>query len=85
MQLGRSKPWPEALEAVTGQRELSATALRDYFQPLEDWLRRENQQNKYTIGWKADANGQNHAFQIMLNIYSRTFTSLCVLFTSFTS
>ncbi|XP_043207244.1 angiotensin-converting enzyme-like [Amphibalanus amphitrite] len=56
MQLGRSKPWREALEAATGQRELSATALRDYFQPLEDWLRRENQEKRYPIGWKADAN-----------------------------
>ena len=51
--MGASKPWPDAMEAITGQREMDATALRDYFQPLEDWLKRENQENQETIGWKA--------------------------------
>ena len=59
MRLGRSRPWPDALEAATGQRELSATALRDFFQPLEDWLRRENEQKRYPIGWKSDPNGKH--------------------------
>jgi peptidyl-dipeptidase A len=42
LQLGASRPWPDALEALTGQREMDATALLDYFQPLMVWLEREN-------------------------------------------
>ena len=52
LSMGASKPWPDAMEAITGQREMDATALRDYFQPLEDWLKRENQENQEIIGWK---------------------------------
>ena len=51
LSMGSSKPWPDAMEVITGQREMDATALRDYFQPLEDWLKRENQENQETIGW----------------------------------
>ncbi|XP_037079985.1 angiotensin-converting enzyme-like isoform X2 [Pollicipes pollicipes] len=54
LKFGFSKPWPDAMEAITGQREMDATALRDYFQPLEDWLKRENQENQEFIGWKND-------------------------------
>ncbi|HYS54608.1 MAG TPA: M2 family metallopeptidase [Thermoanaerobaculia bacterium] len=36
--MGRSRPWPEALEALTGQREMDATAILDYFAPLKEWL-----------------------------------------------
>ncbi|XP_033103605.1 angiotensin-converting enzyme-like [Anneissia japonica] len=32
--LGRSKPWPEAMEAITGQREMSAEPLLRYFESL---------------------------------------------------
>jgi peptidyl-dipeptidase A len=40
--LGMSRPWPEALEVVTGQREMDATAILDYFEPLSQWLAKEN-------------------------------------------
>jgi peptidyl-dipeptidase A len=47
--MGCSKPWPDALEAVTGQRQMDATAIRDYFAPLQAWL---DEQNKgKPIGW----------------------------------
>ena len=36
--MGASRPWPEALEALTGEREMDATALVEYFEPLQDWL-----------------------------------------------
>ena len=36
--LGASKPWPEALAAVTGERQMDATAILDYFAPLRAWL-----------------------------------------------
>ncbi|CAL1532569.1 unnamed protein product [Lymnaea stagnalis] len=48
LRLGRSKPWPDAMEAVTGQRKMDATALLDYFRPLLDFLR---QKNGNDFGW----------------------------------
>ena len=29
--MGSSRPWPDALEALTGERQMDATALLDYF------------------------------------------------------
>ena len=42
MEMGQSQPWPDALEAVTGQREMDATAILDYFAPLKKWLDEQN-------------------------------------------
>ncbi|HEU5468772.1 MAG TPA: M2 family metallopeptidase, partial [Steroidobacteraceae bacterium] len=36
--LGRSKPWQDALEKLTGTREMDATAIVEYFSPLMEWL-----------------------------------------------
>ncbi|MEW6322453.1 MAG: M2 family metallopeptidase [Acidobacteriota bacterium] len=38
LEMGLSRPWPDALEALTGTREMDATAIRDYFAPLQQWL-----------------------------------------------
>jgi peptidyl-dipeptidase A len=38
LSMGMSKPWPDALEALTGSREMDATAILDYFAPLSAWL-----------------------------------------------
>jgi peptidyl-dipeptidase A len=47
--MGQSRPWPDALEALTGQRQMDATAIRDYFAPLQKWL---DEQNRGTpAGW----------------------------------
>ena len=42
MELGAARPWPDALEALTGQREMDATAIADYFAPLKAWLDEQN-------------------------------------------
>jgi peptidyl-dipeptidase A len=47
--LGASRPWPEALEALTGQRQMDATAMADYFAPLKAWLDQQNAGR--TAGW----------------------------------
>lgn len=47
--MGRSQPWPDALEAMTGSREMDATAIVDYFRPLMAWL--EEQNRGRTCGW----------------------------------
>ncbi len=42
LELGASEPWPEALEAFTGSREMSGKALAEYFAPLKTWLDEQN-------------------------------------------
>jgi peptidyl-dipeptidase A len=42
LEMGRSQPWPVALEALTGSREMDATAMLDYFAPLQAWLDEQN-------------------------------------------
>jgi peptidyl-dipeptidase A len=42
LEMGSSRPWPEALEAITGQRQMDATAMADYFAPLKKWLDEQN-------------------------------------------
>jgi peptidyl-dipeptidase A len=51
LSMGRSKPWTDALEVLTGQREMDATALGDYFAPLKTWLDEQNKKNGYPVGW----------------------------------
>ena len=47
--LTASRPWPEALQALTGQRALDASAIADYFAPLKQWLDQQNRGRK--CGW----------------------------------
>jgi peptidyl-dipeptidase A len=47
--LGRSKPWQDALETLTGQRRMDASALLEYFQPLMQWLDEQNRGRE--CGW----------------------------------
>jgi peptidyl-dipeptidase A len=49
MAMGASKPWPDALEAFTGERGLDASAIADYFAPLDRWLTERNKGEK--CGW----------------------------------
>jgi hypothetical protein len=47
--LGAFKPWQDALEALTGEREMDASAMADYFASLKTWLDQQNQGRK--AGW----------------------------------
>ncbi|MDX1673644.1 MAG: M2 family metallopeptidase, partial [Longimicrobiales bacterium] len=49
MAMGMARPWQEALEALTGQREMDASAILDYFAPLQEWLDQQNEGR--TCGW----------------------------------
>ncbi|XP_077869905.1 angiotensin-converting enzyme-like [Saccoglossus kowalevskii] len=51
LKLGKSKPWMDAMEVLTGQRIMDATPLVEYFRPLIDWLEVENEKNGDTLGW----------------------------------
>lgn len=49
LELGASRPWPEALEVLTGQKRMDATAILDYYAPLKKWLDEQNAGHK--VGW----------------------------------
>ncbi|HXQ94415.1 MAG TPA: M2 family metallopeptidase [Thermoplasmata archaeon] len=49
LEMGASRPWPDALEAVTGERAMDGSAIREYFRPLEEWLKKENR--SAPVGW----------------------------------
>jgi peptidyl-dipeptidase A len=42
LQMGKSKPWPEALQAITGETRMDGGALLEYFAPLQKWLDEQN-------------------------------------------
>jgi peptidyl-dipeptidase A len=47
--MGLSRPWPDALEALTGSRKMDASAILDYFAPLDKWL--DEQIKGQKTGW----------------------------------
>jgi len=49
MEMGASQPWPDALEAFTGTREMDGSAIIAYFQPLMTHLEEENAERN--CGW----------------------------------
>jgi len=49
LEMGKSKPWPDALEALTGSPQMDASALLDYFAPLKQWLDEQNASRQ--CGW----------------------------------
>jgi peptidyl-dipeptidase A len=56
LKLGASKPWPEALEKLTGSRQMDASALIEYFAPLMAYLKQQNEGQ--SCGWDGDDNGK---------------------------
>jgi peptidyl-dipeptidase A len=55
LQLGASRPWPEALEAMTGEKNIDAGAILEYFAPLKKWLDEQNAASGANPGWKMPA------------------------------
>jgi len=49
LSMGQSRPWPDALETLTGSRQMDATAIIDYFAPLSKWL--DDQLKGKAVGW----------------------------------
>ena len=49
MEMGRQYPWPDALEALTGERNMDASALLEYYEPLRRWL--DEQNSGKMCGW----------------------------------
>ena len=51
LEMGSSRPWPEALAMLNGESAMDATAIIDYFAPLKTWLDAQNRGAK--PGWSA--------------------------------
>ena len=56
LSLGKSVPWPDAMQALTGTPNITAHAIKRYFEPLTDWLGTENEKasieaGRNVIGW----------------------------------
>ena len=49
LEMGQSQPWPDALYAFTGERQMDSSAIVDYFAPLKTWLDAQNKGQ--TCGW----------------------------------
>lgn len=49
LEMGASQPWPDALEAFTGNRQMDGSAVVAYFEPLKAWLDEQNQSR--SCGW----------------------------------
>ncbi|XP_032666101.1 angiotensin-converting enzyme-like isoform X2 [Odontomachus brunneus] len=54
MERGSSMPWQDTLQEAINEFRLDGTALREYFRPLEDWLRTENLRTGEVVGWSYD-------------------------------
>lgn len=53
LEMGVSRPWPEALKALTGEDRMDAGAMMEYFAPLKKWLDEQNAAAGVKVGWTA--------------------------------
>ncbi|HEX9109815.1 MAG TPA: M2 family metallopeptidase, partial [Longimicrobiales bacterium] len=49
LERGASQPWQQTLAEMTGEKDIDASAIVEYFQPLMVWLQRQNQGHQ--VGW----------------------------------
>ncbi len=52
LEMGRSQPWPDALEAFTGTRQMDGSSMVRYFQPLMAYLEERNRGQQ--CGWQGE-------------------------------
>jgi peptidyl-dipeptidase A len=50
---GNSQPWQQTLRELTGGERMDASAVLEYFAPLQEWLKQQNEGK--TCGWSAPA------------------------------
>lgn len=79
--MGSSKPWPDAMEALTGQREMSALPLLDYFRPLQEWLEKENKRTGEYIGWKIPStDAMSSTEHLLVNVWLSALAFMTAIF-----
>ena len=50
---GSSQPWQQTLKELTGGEKMDASAVLEYFAPLQDWLKQQNAGAQ--CGWQGTA------------------------------
>ncbi|XP_048526503.1 angiotensin-converting enzyme isoform X2 [Dendroctonus ponderosae] len=88
MEKGSSQSWRDVLFQATGDSRLDGSALREYFRPLEDWLRNENLRTGEFVGWLYDGDYCKQSIETAgLQVYggfynacSQHFASIFILF-----
>jgi peptidyl-dipeptidase A len=50
---GNSQPWQQTMKELTGTEQMDASAVLEYFAPLQDWLKQQNEGR--SCGWQAPA------------------------------
>lgn len=55
LEMGQSRPWPEALKALTGEDKMDGNAMMEYFAPLKKWLDEQNAAANAKAGWQMPA------------------------------
>lgn len=63
MERGSSDTWQNILQEVLGEGRLDASALREYFKPLEEWLRSENLRTQEVLGWRYEGDYCKHSIE----------------------
>ncbi len=56
---GASQPWQKTLKDMTGSEKMDASAVLEYFAPLQEWLKKQNEGK--TCGWQANATASTNA------------------------
>lgn len=57
LSMGASRPWPDALEVLTGERKMDAGGLLEYFRPLYEFLVDYNRKHDVFVGWTRPGKG----------------------------
>jgi len=52
LEAGQSQPWQKTLQTMTGEDHLDANPMLEYFAPLYQWLKQQNELNKSPPGWQ---------------------------------
>ncbi|XP_041838146.1 angiotensin-converting enzyme 2 isoform X2 [Melanotaenia boesemani] len=69
LELGRSQSWTRALQTISGDINMDARPLLDYFQTLYDWLKEENAKHNRVVGWKTTTDPYSeYAIQVRLSL-----------------
>jgi len=51
LQAGASQPWPDTLRDFTGSSVVDASAVLEYFAPLDEWLDEQINEIGFPVGW----------------------------------
>ncbi len=52
---GASQPWQKTMKELTGGEKMDGSAVLEYFSPLQEWLKQQNEGQ--SCGWQAGASG----------------------------